>query len=118
MIFYTLQGPNHHLEIHDDKLRLIRTGWFSRLSREPRYTDWDLTSLAHFEITIPQYILWGKLEWKNFDGAQGSFRFSTDAAMVKKIEKYLQKLIIRNHQNVVNFTTAKTKKDTGTSLAA
>jgi hypothetical protein len=117
LIFYTLQGPNHHLEIHDDKLRLIRSGWFYRLSKEPRHIDWDLETLAHFEITIPQYILWGKLEWRNFDGAQGSFRFSTDAAMVKKIEKYLQKLIIRNHQKVLSFNAA-SKKQKPASFAA
>ena len=100
MIFYTLQGPNYKLEIHDDKLRLIRKGMMRVLSREPRFVDWDLQSLASFEISIPQYILWGKLEWKSFDGKQGNFRFSTNADMVKKIEKYLQKLIIRNHQQI------------------
>ncbi len=118
MIFYTLQGPHYNLEIHDDKLRLIRKGWFTRLSREPRFVDWDLAALAHFEITIPQYILWGKLEWKSFEGNRGAFRFSTDAAMVKKIEKYLQKLIIRNHQQLRHVTPIKIKVTDAVALAA
>ena len=117
MIFYTLQGPNYNLEIHDDKLRLLRKGWLKHLSREPSTVDWDLASLSHFEISIPQYILWGKIEWKTFDGSEGSFRFSTDAAMVKKIEKYLQKLIIRNHQNTHQLSPKKLT-ESSRSLAA
>lgn len=117
MIFYTLQGPNYNLEIHDDKIRLCKTGWFKHLSREPKVIDWDLTQLSQFEISIPQYILWGKIEWRTFEGDQGSFRFSTDAAMVKKIEKYLQKLIIRNHQNVHQLRP-KTKTKPIPSVAA
>lgn len=96
MIFYTLQGPRFELEIHDDKLRLKKKGWLSKLQSQSTL-DWNMDDLSHFEITIPQYLLWGKLEWQNFDGKKGSFRFSTNAEMVKKIEKYLQKVIIRNH---------------------
>lgn len=107
MIFYTLQGPSHIMEIHDDKIRLIRKGWFSSLSRKPIYQDWAIQGLAHFEIAVPQYILWGKLEWHSFDGHRGSFRFSTNALMVKKIEKYLQKLIVKNHQKIIELPKKK-----------
>lgn len=99
MIFYTLQGPSHSLEIHDDKIHLKKKNWFRLFASKPELAAWDLENLSQFNITVPQYILWGKVEWKSFDGTSGSFRFSTNAIMMKKIELYLQKRIIKNHQN-------------------
>ncbi len=104
MIFYTLKGPRFELEIHENKLRLHKKGWISKFRKNGGPEDWNMEGLSHFEITIPQYILWGKLEWQTFDGKKGSFRFSTNSDMVKKIEKYLQKVIIRNHQSVEVLT--------------
>ncbi len=98
MIFYTIQGPGHELEIHDDKLKLNKKSWFK--SKRITISEWDLNSLSGFEIAVPQFILWGKIEWRSYDGTKGSFRFSTDAEMVKKIEKYMQKMILKNiHKN-------------------
>lgn len=33
MIFYTIQGPKFKLEIHDDKLRLVKKGFFALFSK-------------------------------------------------------------------------------------
>lgn len=98
MICYTLQGPRYKLEIHDDKIRLIRRAWWSFLSRRPKETCWGIQTLSSFDISVPQYILWGKLEWQDFEGTKGAFRFSTNTTMVKKIVKYLQKRIVKNYQ--------------------
>lgn len=96
MIFYTLCGPRYKLEIHDDKIKLLRR--WPTFSKKTPLLNWDIDTLSQFEMTIPQYIVWGKLEWTSFDGKKGSFRFSTDANMVRKIEKYIQKKIMKNHQ--------------------
>lgn len=98
MIFYTLKGPRFELEIHDHEIKLVKRSWLNFLKKKPNITTWNIQGLSQFEISVPQFILWGKLEWSTFDGHKGSFRFSTDAAMVKKIETYLQKRILKNHQ--------------------
>lgn len=98
MIFYTIQGPAHELEIHDDKLKLMKKPWLKQFSRKDAVQTWDLRSLSGFEISSPHYFLWGKIEWKSVDGTRGSFRFSTNPEMVKKIEKYMQKMILKNIQ--------------------
>lgn len=98
MICYTLHGPRFTLEIHDDKIKLIKRAWWKLLSRENEVTDWQLSNLSHFEMTIPPYIIFGKLEWTSFDGQKGSFRFTTNHHMVGKIEKYMQKKIMKNYQ--------------------
>lgn len=98
MIFYTLQGPSHELEIHDDKLYLIKKGWRTVFSKKQLPISWEMHKLSRFEITMPQYLLWGKIEWQTYDGGFGSFRFSTNPVMVKKIETYLQKRILKNVQ--------------------
>ena len=96
VIFYTLQGPKYNLEIHDDKIRLVRKGW-SRVftSSKDAISEWRLTDLAQFQISRPK-VIWGKLEWSTFDGQNGACSFSTNAVMVGKIERYLHKLIIKN----------------------
>jgi hypothetical protein len=38
------------------------------------------------------------LEWASFNGNKTSFRFSTNAVMMDKIEKYVHKLILKNFQ--------------------
>jgi hypothetical protein len=110
VIFYTLQGPIHSLEIHDDKILLKKKGWARIFSRKNIVQTWNIQNLSQFNITIPQYLLWGKVEWKAFDGSIGSFRFSTNPIMMKKIELYLQKRIIKNHQNILIFSEASSKK--------
>lgn len=97
MIHYTLKGPAHKLEIHDNKLVLKGKGFFGIFGRTSK-TTWDIPQLAQFNITVPKYLFSGKVEWKDFDGNHGSFRFSTNPEMMKKIELYLQKKIIKNHQ--------------------
>lgn len=100
MIFYTLKGPGHTLEIHHDKIVLHRANWYRLLTSATHPQVWEMQNLSYFKITIPQYILHGKIEWQSFDGPSGSFRFSTNAEMVKKIELYMQKCIIKNHQRL------------------
>lgn len=101
LIFYTLKGPACTLEIHDDHIRLIKKSWFKLFTGKETVYQWPIQTLSQFQISVPQYIWVGKLEWQSFDGVKGSFRFSTNAAMVKKIETYLQKCIIKNHQKVM-----------------
>lgn len=97
LIFYTLQGPNYKLEIHDDKLKLIKRSWWSLFSSKNDIIEWQLSELSQFQITVPKFI-WGKLDLATFDGKKNSFRFSTNSIMMEKIEKYVHKLIIKNHQ--------------------
>lgn len=99
MIFYTLQGPTYELEIYEDKIRLIKKSWFRLFSKNHQIHVWSINELAQFEITVPKFLMIsGKLQWSTFQGEQGTFRFSTHPAMVKKIESYLQKRVIKNHQ--------------------
>jgi hypothetical protein len=100
VIFYTLQGPSHCLEIHEDKILLQKRAWF-RLFGKTQVKTWGIQDLAQFNITMPRYLLWGKVEWKSFDGQKGLFRFSTNPVMMKKIELYLQKKILKNHQKAI-----------------
>ncbi len=95
MIFYTLQGPKYKLEIHDDKIRLVRKGWARFLTGRDAVSEWKLSELAQFQISRPK-VIWGKLEWSTLDGQKGACSFSTNAIMVGKIERYLHKLIIKN----------------------
>ncbi|MFL5785470.1 MAG: hypothetical protein ACJ76H_12705 [Bacteriovoracaceae bacterium] len=94
MIFYTIQGPGYELEIHDDKMKLSKRTWLRQFSGRDAVKTWELKTLAGFEIT--PHFFWGKIEWKAEDGTQESFRFSTNPEMVKKIEKYMQKMILKN----------------------
>ena len=101
MIFYTLKGPSYELEIYEDKLRLVKKPWIKIFSRKPETLDWPIKELSQFEITVPKFMMVsGKLEWHTFSGDVGQFRFTTTPAMVKKIETYLQKRVIKNHQAV------------------
>lgn len=103
MIFYTLTGPKYKLEIHDDKIKLIKRVWWSAFSKQDRVTEFKLSELTQFQISIPK-LIWGKLEWATQDGNKCSFRFSTNSVMMTKIEKYMHKLIMKNierRQNVV-----------------
>lgn len=97
MIFYSLKGPNYKLEIHDDKIKLIRRAWWIMFSPKNEVLEWKLSELSHFQIIVPKFV-WGKLEWASFDGKKSSFRFSTNSVMMDKIEKYMHKLIIKNFQ--------------------
>lgn len=97
MIFYTLQGPKYRLEIHDDKIKLIRKGFWGLFSNGQSHMEWRLDELAQFQISAPKFI-WGKLEWSTFDGTKNSFKFTTNAAMVAKIERYMHKLVLKNYQ--------------------
>jgi hypothetical protein len=99
LIFYTLKGPKHELEIHEDRLLLMKRPWLKLMARNENVGAWEIKELSHFEISVPKFLMIsGKIQWETFDGKQGSFRFTTTAAMVKKIETYLQKRIIKNHQ--------------------
>jgi hypothetical protein len=96
VIFYTIQGPAHKLEIHNDKMTLTKKTWLKQFSKKDSILIWELKSLSGFEISVPHYFLWGKIEWHSNDGTKGSFRFSTNPEMVRKIEKYMQKIILKN----------------------
>lgn len=97
MIFYTLKGPGQRLEIHDDRMVLSRFSWFGLFKSKHSTVSWELHNLSYFAITTPKLLMWGKIEWNTFDGKPGCFRFSTNALMVQKIEQYLQKKAIKNH---------------------
>lgn len=98
MIHYTLQGPSYELEIHEDKIKLIKKPWLKVFTRKSETTSWEITNLAQFEITVPKFLMIsGKIQWTTFNGETGTFRFSTNPVMVKKIEAYLQKRVIKNH---------------------
>lgn len=112
MIFYTIQGPGHELEIHDDKLKLTKKTWLRQLSRREAVRTWELRSLSGFEISVPRFLFWGKIEWRSYDGTRGSFRFSTNPEMVKKIEKYMQKMILKNVQRKEHLTYVPTNQQT------
>lgn len=103
MIFYTLQGPNYKLEIHDDKLKLTKKAWWVPFSSKDEILEWKLQELSQFQIASPKFI-WGKLEWSTFDGKKCSFRFTTNSMMMDKIEKYVHKLIIKNFQRRQGIT--------------
>lgn len=108
MIFYTLKGPNYELEIYEDKLRLVRKPWIKMFSRKQETLDWPIKDLSQFEITVPKFMMVsGKLEWHTFNGEVGQFRFTTTPAMVKKIEMYIQKRVIKNHQAMHEAQAAK-----------
>lgn len=118
MIFYTLKGPSYELEIYEDKIRLVKKPWVKIFSRKQETLDWPIKDLSQFEITVPKFMMVsGKLEWHTFNGEVGQFRFTTTPAMVKKIETYIQKRVIKNHQavheakaNVIQITAHETKK--------
>lgn len=99
MIFYTLKGPSYELEIYEDKLRLVKKPWIKLFWKKEEPKDYEIRELSQFEITVPKFMMIsGKLEWHTFAGDTGQFRFTTTPAMVKKIETYLQKRVIKNHQ--------------------
>ena len=97
MIFYTLQRPKSKLEIHHDKLKLVNGFCWNLFSSKKDQTEWKLSELSHFQITVPKFI-WGKLEWSTSDGRKETFRFTTNSVMMNKIEKYMQKVIIKNYE--------------------
>ncbi len=67
-------------------------------SRKPEVHTWDIKDLSQFEITVPKFLMIsGKIQWSTFTGENGTFRFTTNPQMVKKIEAYLQKRVIKNH---------------------
>lgn len=107
MIFYTLKGPSYELEIYEDKIKLIRKNWLSYFSKTPHVHTWQIAELSQFEIAVPKFMMIsGKLQWQTFSGETGTFRFSTTPAMVKKIETYLQKRVIKNHQALYKLKVA------------
>lgn len=115
MIFYTLKGPSYELEIYEDKIRLVKKPWI-KIFRKQETLDYPIKDLSQFEITVPKFMMVsGKLEWHTFNGEVGQFRFTTTPAMVKKIETYIQKRVIKNHQamhqaKVLQMPTQETKK--------
>ena len=112
MIFYTLQGPQHRLEIHDDKIKLIKKPLWRLFKNQNEIEEWSLQELSKFQISVPK-VIWGKLEWSTFNGSQSSFHFSTNNLMMIKIEKYVQKLINKNvqrQQNIVEEVKIKKQK--------
>lgn len=109
MIFYTLQGPKYNLEIHEDKIKLVTKTWWRMFSPRTEILEWKLDELSHFQIASSKFV-WGKLEWANFNGNKSSFRFSTNAVMMDKIEKYVHKLILKNFQRRQNVTALPEKE--------
>jgi hypothetical protein len=98
LIFYTLSGPKFSLEVHDDKIKLVRRGLWKLISREPQISTWEVHNLSSFIMTSPGVLKMGRLEWQSHNGHKGGFRFTTNAEMVRKIERYLQEKIIKNEE--------------------
>lgn len=111
MIFYTLKGPTHKLEIHDDKLHMHKKSWFRFLTKEPHTNVFVIDQLKNFEVSSPKFLFWGRLKWTTNEDQSGSFRFSTNSTMMTKIERYMQKRIEKNQQKVfeLNKTRGKDK---------
>lgn len=110
MIFYTLHGPSSKLEIYEDKIRVIKKGWLSLFASKDDREFWKICDLSQFEITVPKFLFFsGKIEWQSFSGVKGSFRFNTNPAMVKKIETYLQKRVVKNHQRIMSIPSSAPK---------
>jgi len=97
MIFYTLQGPKHKLEIHNDKIKLIKKPWWRVFSYKNKTLEFKLSELSEFRVATPKTLM-GVLEWETFDGTKGTFTFTTNAKMMGMIEKYVHKLIVKNNQ--------------------
>lgn len=98
VIFYTLKGPTHDLEISEENIRLVKKPIFKFFTKTPKVHSWKIDELSKFEIADSKVVLCGKLHWQTFDGEDFSFRFTTNEVMMKKIEKYLQKKVLKNHQ--------------------
>lgn len=96
MIFYTLQGPNEILEIHDTKLVVIKKGFRTFFSKESPVQTFPMDELTNFEIKAPKFIFAGKLEWVSASGEVNTFRYNSPHEMVKKIERYMQKRTEKN----------------------
>ena len=100
MIFYTIQGPKYRLEIHENTIKLVPKKWFNIGESKAPEQSWEIQQLSLFEMTRSKFMIFtGQLKWETFEGSQGIFNFNTSPVMVKKIETYLQKRIIKNHQN-------------------
>jgi len=97
VIFYTLQGPKYKIEIHDDKIKLIRKGIWGWLSPKSKETIIQLSELSIFQASSPSLIGYGKLECSTFNGKKIVLRFSTNSQMMSKIERYMQKIILKNY---------------------
>ena len=97
MIFYTLYGPTSKLEIHNDKIKVMRNPILGFFHRKDRLMEFKLDELSYFNITEPK-VVWGKVECATECGKKGSFRFTTNAVMMSKIEKYLNTLIAKNEK--------------------
>lgn len=111
MIQYTLTGPTYELEIHDQEIRLVKKPWLKVFSRKELMHTWKISELSQFEVAVPKFMMIsGKLQWSTFSGEKGTYRFSTNPLMVKKIETYLQKRVIKNYEaqnNIVNIPAKK-----------
>ena len=104
MIFYTLKGPSNKLEIHDEKVQTFKKTWWALLTREPHTRSFQMSRLQSFQIAKPKFLLWGRIDWSTLDGEKGSFHYSTDSDMVKKIERYMQKKIEKNLQKKIDMS--------------
>ena len=97
MIFYTLKGPTFELEISEQDLKLVKRPLLFFM-KTPKIHIWKIDELSKFEISDSKMLMCGKLHWQTFSGEDFSFRFTTNEVMMRKIEKYLQKKVLKNHQ--------------------
>ena len=97
MIFYTLFGPTSKLEIHNDKIKLMRNPFLGFFWRKDRLVEFKLDELSLFTISEPKSV-WGKIECASECGKKASFHFTTNAVMMAKIEKYIHTLITKNEK--------------------
>ena len=104
MIFYTLQGPQYKIEIHDDKIKLIRKGIWGWMSKGMSEYSFPLHDLTKFQVTVPKMFGYSKVECCTQSGKKITFRLSTNSHMMIKIERYLQKVILKNLNHNVNHT--------------
>jgi hypothetical protein len=96
MIFYTLQGLKYKIEIHDEKIKLIKRNFIFYLNFD-EVIEYSLSELAQFSITYPKYLL-GEIKWTTFNGDQKKLSFTSNVNVAVKIERYMHKLVFKNYQ--------------------
>ena len=74
----------------------LKKGIFSFFSKFDENSTYPLNELIHFEVTSSKFILWGKIEFTMSTGEKKEVRFSTGQQMMNKIEKYIQKIVVKN----------------------
>lgn len=96
MIHYIVKGPSQTLEIHHDRLKVIRKGILYYIGLGARVQEWPLSNIANFSVT--KKFLTGQIYWKTYQGESNGFKYSDQEEFVSKIHAYIQKVILKNNK--------------------